>query len=147
MAATEPSEQPTKQIAVTAKTGRPSKYNPAILTKSIEYINTYADYGHKIPSIAGLAQLLDTTRERLHVWSNEEGKEEFRNILNSLAQAQEQALLSNGLDGTFNSTITKLVLSKHGYHDKEQGNQGVSINIQINRDGSGVTIDGEASGD
>ena len=31
---------------------------------------------------------------------------------------QQLTLLNGGLSNTFNSAITKLVLGKHGYHDK-----------------------------
>jgi hypothetical protein len=34
--------------------------------------------------------------------------------------AQEQRLLNKGLDSGYNSTIAKLVLSKHGYRDSQE---------------------------
>jgi hypothetical protein len=33
-------------------------------------------------------------------------------------QVQSKTLVNNGLNNTFNSAITKLVLGKHGYHEK-----------------------------
>ena len=123
--------------------GRPTKYNKKILEITNAYIDTYEQHGHKIPSVAGLAVLLKTTRETIAKWCGEEGKEDFSIMVSKLMAAQEQALTCNGLDGTYNSGITKLILSKHGYHDKAEGNQGVTINVTVNRDGDGVTIDGE----
>ena len=46
---------------------------------------------------------------------------------------QETKLLDNGLDGTFNSAITKLCLSKHGYTDNPQANQASGIQVTVNR--------------
>lgn len=121
--------------------GRPTKYNRAILDNSLAYINNYQQFGHKVPSIAGLAQVIETDRETLHRWSNEEGKKEFSNIYRRLMTAQEFALTNNGLDGTFNSNITKMMLSKHGYTDSDT-KQGVSVNVTINRGTTEVEING-----
>jgi hypothetical protein len=33
-------------------------------------------------------------------------------------QVQQKTLVNKGLNNTFNSAITKLVLGKHGFHDK-----------------------------
>ena len=98
--------------------GRPTKYNEEVLKVTKEYIDNYADHGDMMPSVAGLAVLLGIRRETLHVWAKEEGKEIFSNMLGDLQAKQEQVLFNNGLNGTFNSTITKLALTKHGYHDK-----------------------------
>jgi len=111
--------------------GRPTKYNRVLLDTAVSYISEYSQVGHKVPSIAGLAQVLGTDRETLHRWSNEEDKPEFSNIYRRLMRAQELALINNGLDGTYNSSITKMMLSKHGYSDSDR-NQGVTVNVVIN---------------
>lgn len=98
--------------------GRPTSYTPELLQRAEEYLEQYANLGDAIPSIAGLACHIGVTRETCHAWDREEGKEEFSHILKRLLQKQEKTLLTNGLGGVFNSTITKLVLSKHGYSDK-----------------------------
>lgn len=128
------------------KMGRPTKYSKKVLEITNDYIENYADHGHKIPSIAGLAVLLKTSRETITRWATEKGKEDFSRMVQLLMASQEQALTCNGLDGTYNSGITKLILSNnHGYHEKPEGNQGVTINVVVNRDGEGVTIEGEKS--
>ena len=103
--------------------GRPTKYNGEVLKVTKEYIDNYATHGDMMPSVAGLAVLLGIRRETLHVWAKEEGKEIFSNMLGDLQAKQEQVLFNNGLNGTFNSTITKLALTKHGYHDKVDSEQ------------------------
>ncbi len=124
---------PTAEIAKHPG-GRPTKYNPEVLRKTEEYLTSWEELGHKIPSIAGLAQVIDVTRERIAIWRQDKNKAEFSHMLSKLKSIQEARLLDNGLDGTFNSAITKLVLSKHGYTDNPQQNQGnTGITVQVNR--------------
>ena len=40
--------------------------------------------------------------------------------------------MKNGLNNTFNSNITKLLLGKHGYHDRQQ-QEGTQVQVIINR--------------
>jgi len=122
--------------------GRPTIYNKALLDKTVEYLTNWQDQGHKVPSIAGLAQVLDCDRETIHRWYKDESKTEFSNIINKLLSYQEHALVDNGLDGTYNATITKLMLSKHGYTDS-QDKQGVSVNVIIKRGGEEIEVKGQ----
>jgi hypothetical protein len=55
-------------------------------------------------------------------------------MLKQLITRQRTVLLNNGLNGKFNSQITKLVLSKHGYHDRPQ-QEGTQVQVIINRGG------------
>ena len=128
--------QTAEPLPAKRKVGRPSKYTPEVLRKAEEYLTTWQDYGHKIPSIAGLSQLIDVSRERIAIWGQDKNKSEFSRILKKLQAIQEAKLLDNGLDGTFNSAITKLVLSKHGYTENNSNNQGNGgITVQVNRSG------------
>jgi hypothetical protein len=98
--------------------GRPTKYCNDTLIVARDYLNHYEEHGDQIPSIAGLAVILGVRRETLHVWAKEEGKEVFSNILGAILAKQENVLINKGLTGDFNSAISKLVLGKHGYHEK-----------------------------
>ena len=100
--------------------GRPSIYTPELLEKARHYVLNYADYGDQIPSIAGLACELSISRDTCHAWAKEEDKPEFSDIIRDIAQAQERKLLNGGLSGSFNPTIAKLVMSKHGYSEKSE---------------------------
>ena len=113
---------------------RPTKYGQEIVTKAQHYLDNYGEYGHKIPSSAGLSLVLGLSRETLRLWSKDEDKKEFLGILDRINQKQECVLLDNGLDGTFNSTIKKLVLGKHGYHDRQQQGD-TQVQVIINRGG------------
>ncbi len=96
---------------------RPTKYSKEMVEKAYEYIRDYEQYGHMIPSIEGLAIVLDLHRDTLYDWSKQESKE-FSDILGKLLQMQQLKLIDGGLSNKFNSAITKLVLGKHGFHDK-----------------------------
>ena len=112
--------------------GRPSKYNRAILDATYAYVTgQWKELGHKIPTIAGLALLLDTDRETVKIWASDENKKEFSVMVSKLMSMQEHELIDKGLDSVYNSGITKLILSKHGYSDTQQNQQ--AINITVNR--------------
>ena len=96
---------------------RPTKYSKEIVEKAIAYINDYEMYGDMIPSIEGMAEHLGLHRDTLYDWARQESKE-FSDILGRCMQVQQKTLVNKGLNNTFNSAITKLVLGKHGYHDK-----------------------------
>ena len=114
--------------------GRPTKYNAALLEKAQHYLDNYEEYEEVIPSAVGLALVLDITRAILYAWAKDEDKKVFSDILDNINKKQEQVLLKNGLNNKFNSNITKLVLGKHGYHDRPQ--QGDSqVQVIINRGG------------
>ena len=96
---------------------RPTKWNKEIEEKAQAYINDYEMYGDMIPSIEGMAEHLGLHRDTLYDWAKHKDKG-FSDILRLTIQNQERTLINNGLNNTFNSAITKLVLGKHGYHDK-----------------------------
>lgn len=105
-------------------TGRPTKYNEDILAKAREYLINYEEAGDAVPTIAGLSCELNVSRETLYVWGGEEGKEAFSDILGAIMAKQERVLANKGLTGYFNPNITKMMLTKHGYSDKQDVNLG-----------------------
>ena len=114
---------------------RPTKYNTALLEKAQHYLDNYEEYEEVIPSAVGLALVLDITRATLYAWAKDDNKKKvFSHILDNINKKQEQVLLKNGLNNKFNSNITKLVLGKHGYHDRPQ-QEGTQVQVIINRGG------------
>ncbi|MCK5218084.1 hypothetical protein KAR10_01095 [bacterium] len=103
--------------------GRPTKLTPELVKKAQHYLDNFKEeYGDSIPSVVGLALVVGVRRETLHVWANKDGgfyNEEIAEIMADLNATQERVLINSGLNGAFNSNITKLVLGKHGYHDKQ----------------------------
>ena len=99
---------------------RPSEYNDKVLEIANAYIDNFeTEHKHSIPSIAGLAKVLKKNRDTLYQWAKEEDKEAFSDILRQIVSNQEFTLLNKGLSGEFNPAITKLVLGKHGYSEKQ----------------------------
>lgn len=101
--------------------GRPTKYNPEIVEKAEHYLNNFSEYEYnEIPSQTGLSRALDIALATVKAWGKDENKQEFSAILEKIHKKQHDILISKGLNGDFNSNICKLVLGKHGYHDKQE---------------------------
>lgn len=113
------------------KQGRPTIFNRSVLDDANAYIGFFLmteeqrhEIGDKrknifevVPSVAGLAIYLNVARSTLQVW--EKSNSEFSGTLDRLKAVQEVLLVNGGLKGDLNSTITKLMLSNHGYSDKQ----------------------------
>jgi len=97
---------------------RPTKYNKAILEKANSYLVEWEKEGDMIPSVEALAGYLKVIRKTLYNWGD--SHDEFLHILEEVNRLQAKTLINNGLSGNFNSAITKLVLGKHGYSEKQQ---------------------------
>jgi hypothetical protein len=116
---------------VAVKNGRPTKYTPDLVAKAHGYLRLCIDrydvveigrtggqlvWDVKLPSIAGLARHIGVSRETIYAWKAEQPG--FSDILDDILAEQEQRLINQGLAGNYSSAIAKLVLGKHGYHDK-----------------------------
>ncbi len=108
---------------------RPTLYSEEIVKEAwsyIEYSNDELDTKKekvtvRLPTIEGLALHLEISRSTLYLWQKEH--EEFSDIIETLLQKQAQTLVNNGLQGTYNPTIAKVLLTKHGYTDKQEIDQ------------------------
>lgn len=99
--------------------GRPTEYNESVLEKAREYfISGWQEDGDVIPSIEGLALYLGLTRPTIYDWKKHEDKQDFSYIVEQILILQSKKLFTGGLTGDFNSSIAKLMLTKHGYSDK-----------------------------
>lgn len=107
-----------------------------MVAKAKEYLDTgYLEGGKVIPSTVGLSLYLGVSRQTIDFWGNNPDYKEFSDILDAIQAKQQSLLLNNGLNGTFNSAITKLVLGKHGYSERVentlQGPGGGAITINV----------------
>lgn len=91
---------------------------PFYLKKGQEYLDNFREHGDEIPSIAGLSRATGRSVATLYRWRAED--EGFEELCQAILTEQERTLINNGLNGTFNSNICKLVLGKHGYHDRSE---------------------------
>lgn len=101
--------------------GAPSKFSDELVQKAQDYLDgEWKDDGSVIPSAVGLALHMGIAQSTLYKWVKEEGKERLSEILSNVNSEQQRLLLNNGLNSTFNPAITKLVLGKHGYSEKQE---------------------------
>lgn len=104
--------------------GRPTLYNGDMLENVKQYIKHFQNPDNSkiktievIPTVAGLAIFLGVSKRTLYNWSD--SNPELLHTLEELQDTQESILVSNGLTGSFNANISKLVLANHGYSDKQ----------------------------
>lgn len=130
--------------------GRPSEYSEEILIRARKYLDSceddtervvemaneekgYEKYRNKLkvnlPSVVGLALHLQVARSTVYEWA--EQHKEFSDILEDILAEQEKRLIENGLSGDYNPQIAKLVLGKHGYHDKQDVDQNIKGSISL----------------
>jgi len=113
--------------------GRPSKYDDQTIPKALDYLENYITKGDVIPNICGLAEALNVSRPTIYEWVKDSTKEEFSYIIERLLAKQEQVLINQGLINGFNPNITKLILGKHGYHDKVDNEHSLSPDSAVPR--------------
>lgn len=99
--------------------GRPSKYNDEIQAASEDYVNNFKEYGDIVPTVAGLALHLDVAIKTLYNWATDKNPD-FLHVFNRLELLQHKGLVNGGLAGGFNPAVTKMMLTKHGYSDKQE---------------------------
>lgn len=111
--------------------GRPTVYNQEVLDNALYYLKNYEEYGCKVPTVVGLCGAINRSKTTVYRWEKEEGKEQFRDILEQISESQECGLINKGLSGDFNSAITKMMLTKHGYSDKMDIDQDTNLTVNI----------------
>lgn len=113
---------------------RPSEYKPSYIKKIDIYLKGCKDkwdkwqktFGKvdtyervklvKLPSIEGFADFLNVSRKTIYNWQKEH--EDFAEACDKILSQQKQILIANGLAGTYDSTITKVMLShNHGMRE------------------------------
>lgn len=131
---------------------RPTIYSDDILIKTQEYIDlcedavdtvksgesdNYTKYSIrvvvKLPTIEGLARYLKIHKDTIYTWRKE--KSEFSDLIDDLLAKQVEQLINKGLGGDYNSTIAKVLLSKHGYNDKQEVEQSGGVTIKYQNPG------------
>jgi len=115
--------------------GRPKLLDEDLLKVARDYVEESANFGGVyLPTIEGLALKLKINRDTIYAWESKgliDGAEdidrEFSDIVGELRSSQAEKLLQFGLNGKYNATIAKLVLSKHGYVDKREVEHDVTL--------------------
>lgn len=101
---------------------RPIEYKDGYVDKTIEYLNSCEDSVNelgklvvKLPSIEGLADYLDIHKDTIYDWETKYDR--FSDVITKLRNRQATKLLNNGLSNSYNPTIAKVLLTKHGYRE------------------------------
>lgn len=99
--------------------GRPTLLTQEMVDKASSYLSTCVNV---LPTIEGLALYLEVSKVSIYSWCDEDNDlgEQFLNVFEKIKNEQGVRLVNGGLYGRFNSTITKLMLSKHGYVEKQE---------------------------
>lgn len=97
-----------------------TKYNADIQAKAEEYADNWQATGDRVPQIASLAIACGIGKNTLYEWEKLEGMDKWRDVCARVRVAQEKELINAGLDRTNDSGLTKLMLMKHGYTDKQE---------------------------
>ena len=97
---------------------RPSDYGPQIVEQAQVYLETCEDPEKPmLPTVEGLALWLNISRETVRQCAKEHP--EFSCIYEDLYAKQGNQLIQNALTNKYNSSITKLLLTKHGYVERQ----------------------------
>jgi hypothetical protein len=107
--------------------GAPTKYDQEVIDKAEDYLENFHMHDQVVPTVAGLSLHIGMSRRSVYGWADQEDKPEFLHILNRLMAKQELLLVNKGLSGEFNSNIDKMMLTKHGYSDKQE----IETNLKI----------------
>ena len=98
--------------------GRPTSWSKELEDKAWEYVNGgWREAGHAVPMVVGLCVYIERSKSIIYDWEKDESKQ-FSDILKEIKSAQELELFNKSLTGDYNPTMSKLLLTKHGYSDK-----------------------------
>lgn len=97
-----------------------NRYSDEIIDKIYNYIDNYQSLGDVIPSIEGLCAHLKIAKTTIFGWNREADKVDFSKALQELRDTQVRVLINRSLSGDFNPSISKMLLSTHGYIEKKQ---------------------------
>ncbi len=100
--------------------GRPTKYSPELLAKAEEYLTSWKKLGDVVPMLAGLACHLEVSKKAIEEWEKDDDKPEFARVCARVRVLQEQTLINKGLSRESDASLSKLLLMKHGYSDRQE---------------------------
>lgn len=118
--------------------GRPTKYKPEMCDMVDDYLAIAVDEEYdyiksesgssvtreqklrvKLPTVDGFASYLDVATSSVNLWATQ--YPEFSEALEKIKREQRNRLLDKGLNGQYNSTIAKLILSaNHGISEQKK---------------------------
>lgn len=117
-------------------TGRPTKYEPSMVVKAQEYLDSCSREATELPTIEGLALLLGVDDERIGEYAKK--YPEFHATIKDLKFKQKQQLMNDGMYGgkEVNSAMAIFLLkANHGLIETSRqevtGKDGESIKLNV----------------
>ena len=98
--------------------GRPVSFTKQLQKDAGKYIDEYEKYDHAVPSLVGRCDVINRAKSTIYDWAKRDDNE-FSDILAAINEKQELVTFNGALKGTLNPMISKLLLGKHGYHDRQ----------------------------
>ncbi len=100
--------------------GRPTKYTPELLKNAHEYVDNWEELGDVVPQLCGLAVHCGISEETVQEWKKHEDKKEFSALCACVMGMQKRELVNKGLSRATDASLSKLMLMKHGYSEKQE---------------------------
>jgi len=94
--------------------GRPKLLNDELLEKARTYLSNLPE-DEVVHSIEGLALYVGIARDTVYAWEKEHPI--FSDIVGAVREKQAKKLINGSLDNKLNASISKMMLSKHGYRE------------------------------
>jgi hypothetical protein len=98
---------------------RPTDYSKEILDKAKVYLEVLPE-DEVVHSIEGLSLYVGIARSTIYEWVSQKDKKEFSDIVSNILAKQGKTLINQSLNNKFNASISKMMLSKHGYVEKQE---------------------------
>jgi len=99
--------------------GRPTKLTDELLAQAETYLATFAEKNDRaVPTVADFALFLNINRDTVYDWAK--SNVSFSDIVNDILAIQENLLIQGSLTNRLNATISKLLLAKHGYAERQE---------------------------
>lgn len=101
----------------TPRRGRPTKFSTRLIEHARDYTKKCIE-SDKLPTIEGFATEIDVGVRTVYDW--ELVHKDFSHTMDRLRDAQRQLLVTNGLQGKYNSRFAMFLLkASHGMTEKE----------------------------
>ena len=111
---------PAPKEEVKNKGGRPTNYTDDLIDKALDYLEVYKSKEELVPTVVGLCRHIGRSKSIVYDWAKDPDKSQFTDILGQIEELQHIGLVNGGLSSAFNPAITKMMLTKHGYSDKQE---------------------------
>jgi hypothetical protein len=126
-----------KVIKSNGKVGAPTRYTPELIEKAKEYIERWEELGDPVPMLCGMYVHCGIHKGLGSKWRGDAEKVEFHELCARVEVQQERELLRKGLIRSTDSSLTKLMLMRHGYTDRQEidhTTKGESINATATKE-------------